>query len=346
MTATVVKLPHDGGGTPGEPPSEDARLAGLIAAAEDMDSRLVPARLFAVEALARMDDAGATSGLLGLCDDRRMAPALRKGACEALQSRTLGAEHLLQALERHEAFLQGTTAPPVGALARAAAKLGEKRAVGPLISHLKDPHTPSEDLPALVTALRDLGDAAAAEPLGAFLLMYHADPVDEDLVRALELIPEALVQLVGPASSETLETVTYDGLGAFGVRERARIALNALQQTARVAEQKEHAEQEAQNKEASKETKPEPQEPTHLTTAVVTEALRPVEDQLKGCLKAAGPSVFNARLILVVEQGKLLMASVVPKNLQGCIEPLVRSQTFPATKSGRREQISHTIKRF
>jgi hypothetical protein len=49
---------------------------------------------------------------------------------------------------------------------------------------------------------------------------------------------------------------------------------------------------------------------------------------------------------LVVEDGQVLMVSVLPEQLQSCIEPLVRSQPFPLTQLSQRERVSYVIKRF
>jgi outer membrane protein assembly factor BamB len=349
LPTSLVRLPlaATGGAATGAPPDAVALRTQLLAAAQDMDARLVPARLFAVSLLAEMQDAEATANLIALCDDTRMAPPVRKDACTALKQRSVGTEHLLAALERHAAYLQGTTAPPVGALARASATQGEKRAVGPIIAHLKDPGTRSEDLPLMVTALRDLGDPSAVEPLSAFLRLYHADPMDEHLVRALELIPEALVHLSGPVAAEVLEQITYDELGVLGVRERARIALDTLEAQTQAAEAKEADEQSAQAEQATQAAEATQKEaaPDRLTTAVVGQALLPVRDKLSRCLKDATPQAFQARIVVVVQAGKVRMVSVLPESLQGCIEPLVRAQAFPVTGAGDREQISYTLKR-
>ena len=40
------------------------------------------------------------------------------------------------------------------------------------------------------------------------------------------------------------------------------------------------------------------------------------------------------------------VVSVVPEHLQNCIEPLVRSQTFPLTHLSQRDRVTYTIKRF
>lgn len=350
LPSTIVRLPYAnvGAAATGKAPDAGALRTKLLASAQDMDARLVPARLFAVNLLAQMPDAEATANLITLCDDSRMAPPVRKDACAALKLRSVGTEHLLAALQRHAAYLQGTTAPPVGALARAAATQGEKRAVAPVIAHLRDPGTRAEDLPAVVSALRDLGDPSAAQPLSDFLRLYHADAMDEHLVHALELIPEALVHLSGPVAADVLEQVAYDELGVFGVRERARIALDTLRaqtEAAEAKEEKEQASQEQQAAESAESMKASAEAPERLTLALVDQALLPARDQLSQCLKSATPPAFQARVLLVVEQGKILTVSVLPNTLQSCIEPLIRAQTFPATASGTREQVTYTVKR-
>ena len=138
-------------------------------------------------------DGQPTNALLGFTNMlfKLLADYRPKGVAVAWDSRPV---------ERHAAFLEGTSSPPVGALAKAAASLKEKRAVGLLVAQLKDPGTRSTDLPALVAALGELGDASAAEALADFLRLYHADPIDEHLLRALELVPDALVKLNGPVA--------------------------------------------------------------------------------------------------------------------------------------------------
>jgi hypothetical protein len=39
------------------------------------------------------------------------------------------------------------------------------------------------------------------------------------------------------------------------------------------------------------------------------------------------------------------MVSVLPKELQACVEPLVKAQTFPRTKLPKTERVTHIIKR-
>ncbi len=347
-----MELPTAGGpqvsGDGGNAPDPDALRKQLLAAAQDADARLVPMRLLAVELLAKLDDEKATANLLGLCEDERTTAPVRKAACTALQERKSGTEHLLAALERHAAYLEGTTAPPVGALAKAAAAQQEKRAVPLLIAHLNDPATPPQTLPAVVSALADLGDTGAAPSLATFLRFYHADPVDEYVARTLELIPDALVKLQGPAARETLVAVADDTIGTGTVRDRAKRALAALDDQTKAAEKNEDAQRLAEEQEAAKleaASGPKRQQPAHITVDIIKETLLPVRQQLQSCVQKAKPETFQARLVLVIEDGQVLMVSVMPEHLQSCIEPLIRSRPFPTTQISKRERLSYTIKR-
>jgi outer membrane protein assembly factor BamB len=347
--STVVCMPRGGSeASSGQVVDPNALPVRLLAAAQDTDARMVPARLLAVKELARLKQPEATADLIELCDSSRVAPSVRERACSALNGRAIGADFLLAALERHAAFLEGTTSPPVGALAKAAASLKEKRAAGLLVAHLKDPGTRSADLAALVAALGDLGDPTAAEPLSDFLRLYHADPIDEHLVRALELAPAALVKLSGPVAQPVLETVVYDDLGAYSVREKARIALDTLAAQRAGAEKKDEEQQAAEEQRLKEEVKASDSTklaPLSVTTQLIDEALLPVRDQLLACLQKQKTPTFQARVLLVIEEGQVLMVSVLPKDLQGCLEPLIRAQKFSHTRSGKREQLSYTLKR-
>jgi hypothetical protein len=345
----ALELPGDqsavGASAQGAVPISDVRKQ-LAAAAQDADSRLVPVRLLAVELLAKLPDPGATQDLLALCEDERTTVGIRKAACNALRLRTNGNEHVLAALARHAAFLDGTSAPPVGALAKAAATENELRAAPLLIAHLQDPNTPTPGLAELVRALGDLKDPNAASALAAFLLLYHADPVDEHLTHALEFAPEALVRLQGAGARETLAKVVADPLSAGTVQDAARKALTQLDEQARAGETTPEAEQLAAAR-ASEPPKPvAPRAPAHITVDVINQALLPVHDKLQACVRTAKPDAFQARVVLVVEDGQVLMVSVLPEPLQPCIEPLIRSQRFPITQMSQRERVTYEIKRF
>jgi len=256
----------------------------------------------------------------------------------------------LTALGRHAAYLTNTSGPPVGALAKAAVGSKEARAVGPLTEHLHDPATMSSDLLPIVNALHDLGDASAAKPLEAFLHRYHADPVDAELVTALDRVPHVLYKLEGQAAVPALQVVANDELSTYSVRQKAIEVLNILQ-TEADAEAAAKAAAEAAKDAPPEEPPPaaatpadtEADMPTHLTTELLEQALLPVRDPLQACVANAGK--FQARAVLVIEDGKVLMVSVNPAELQSCVEPLIRGQQFAKTRFPKKERVTHIIKR-
>jgi hypothetical protein len=191
---------------------------------------LVPARAFAVRQLAGQPEASVTEHLIVLCDERSLPADLRRAACDALGGRELGADAVLAALGRRASYLAETRAPPVGALATAAARLGERRAVPLLIGHLRDPETALTDFPALAAALGQLGDNAAAEPLEDFLWLYHAEGEDPALAAALGHVARGLLALAGPVGREAVEAVMDAPFTSPGVRAQLAAALQAAAQ--------------------------------------------------------------------------------------------------------------------
>ena len=343
-----LELPADQnaiGGAPVQVITPVDLRAQLAAAAQDPDSRLVPVRLLAVQLLAKLSDPAATADLLALCEDERTTVGIRKAACNALRERKNGNEHVLRALERHGSFLAATAAPPVGALAKAATTQKETRAAPLLVSHLRDPNTPTQGLPEVVQALGELGDSSAVAPLSEFLLLYHADPVDEHLARALERVPDALYRLQGAAARPVLTQVADDPLAADATRAAAQKVLATLEEQQKAGGEAAPAEQPAATPEEA--AKPEePKNPAHITVDIIRQVLLPVHDPLQACIRNAKPDVFQARVVLVVEDGQVLMVSVLPEQLQSCIEPLVRSQSFPLTQLSQRDRVTYVIKRF
>ena len=204
-TVAAIRL---GDFTPsGSPEGAASSLADqLLSAVQNTDSRLVPGRAFAVQALGANPDSEVTTRLIVLCDDRSLPDQIRRAACETLGSREVGADVVLAALQRHASFLEGTGGPPVGALATVAARMGERRAVPLLVAHLRDPDTEVSDLPAVAAALGALGDQGAAGPLRDFLWLYHAED-DPALPPAIQAVARALVTLAGPPGRDDVQEV-------------------------------------------------------------------------------------------------------------------------------------------
>lgn len=354
-TSTVTLPPLATPAGSGAPLDASSIRQQLAAAVGDPDSRLVPIRVLALDMLAQDPSTEATAELLALCDQRKGAPMVRRRACDSLQNRATGGDLVRQTLERHFGYLEGTTAPPVGALAEAAAARGDRDVLPMLLEHLKDPHTAGGDLARLIEAIASLGQQAAVEPISTFLLMYHADPIDEAMVEALEASVKALIALGGEAAADTLGRVGSDPMTTFTLRGRAadgeRTVLAKLDQDADKGEDGDAsstgsaAADDAAAKAADQKAADDDTPPERLTLAVVTKVFYPVRDALRACLDTPGKQLFRARVVLVVTDGELELVSVIPKAVEACVVPIVKAQTFPRTRYARRETITYTLTR-
>lgn len=349
---TYVTLRLDNAPQGGEPQGDVLSLRDqLLSAAQNTDARLANARVVAVRLLAGLDDPEVTASLADLCDDRRLPAAVKSAACTSLAERTAGPDQIVRALDRHAAFLRGTTAPPVGALAQAAARMHAVAAVPMLLAHLADPQTPSGDLAALLTALGTLGDRAAIEPIQDFIRLYHAEEADEDLARAMTAGVNALVLLAGPVSEDLLRETAADSSSMGAARDAAQAALVRLAQQTDQARQADQAGQDAQQHEATG-TEGDTSggenagRPPAITQAMVDAALEPARGPLRECLRVDSTHPISARIIIGLEgTGTVDRVSVSPASAQACIEPLVRAQRFPPSHRGERQQVIYTLRR-
>ena len=119
----------------------------------------------------------------------------------------------------------------------------------------------------------------------------------------------------------------------------------AQQEAAEKSDEQKQAEQEQQAEAETAQAEVAKPLPTHLTFELISEALLPVRDQLRACLKTAAKPTYQARMLLAIEEGEAKMVSILPAELQGCVEPLARAQQYPRTKTGKREQVTYVIKR-
>ncbi|HEX2675473.1 MAG TPA: PQQ-binding-like beta-propeller repeat protein, partial [Polyangiales bacterium] len=147
----------------------------LTQLASDPDTRLLPARLLAVDALAAQPEAHATCELLQVYQARGAPEELRKRVAERLRARSSGAQCLLDALHTHADYLAETRAPALEAIVPALVAQHEAHALPLLVDHLFDPQTPSPQLTPIVDAIAALGGNDAHEPLARFVALYHAD---------------------------------------------------------------------------------------------------------------------------------------------------------------------------
>lgn len=249
----VLQVPVDavfsGGGEAAARPRVDA----LLAVARSTETRLLPARTFAVRALAAIDEPAASAALVQVLVDAAAPPELRSLAGDALARRTNTTEALRAALETHYDFVRGTAAPPSGQLARGVATAADRRATPLIAAHLLDPATPTAELPALAAALRELGDPSAVPMLDEFVRRYHADigrvvpPGGTDAIEerdlgeqqhidaALEQAVEALARLAGPRAERLLARVEAHPTTPEPVRAAAARALAVVRAAAQQA---------------------------------------------------------------------------------------------------------------
>lgn len=325
-----------------EPTAEGAAeplRAQLERAASLDDPRLDGGRAFAIGFLARFADDEVTERLIALCAPRAVLGPARRAACEALAARTTGATFVRDALRRRASFLEDVPPPPVGALARAAAAMGQRMTVPLLLQHLADPATPADELPGLFEGLAALGDARAVPPIEAFLRLYHADATDGRDADALAAAATALLALA-PDRFELVQELAGDPFAPEHVRERLARALTEHRSTRETPPREEPA---------ARRTPPPPpadDRPARITEEMRRAAFGPIEVRLRRCLAGSSERSFpSARISMVVDaEGRPRTIRVVPEAVQPCMEPLLRGLTFPPTRRGS-EAIVHVVRR-
>ena len=322
--------------------------AALERAAHNPDTRLVPSRAFAATLLGAVPDDQAAQGLIKLCGDEDTPTRVRSEACDTLAKRQELSDAVLAALGTHANFLAGTPAPPVAALAQAALRSGDRRAVPALLAQLNDPAASVEDVAAIMRALGALGDSASAKAIAAFLRLYHADSADEDFETALALGMEALVKLDKERARGVLDAIGNDSFARVGVRTAAQRRLAELPSVA-VSDEAGGAAgtPSTASKETASDTAPAPEgPPTHLTSQHVDDALSAVRAKLSRCVDDAPQHPSSARLVIVIDgEGAVVDVKSLPESVQPCIGPLVRDAKFPATKYGRRSVMTYFVSR-
>lgn len=315
----------------------------LRTAASLQDVRVGGGRALAIRFLARDDSAEVTERLVAFCADRSDASQARTSACEQLAGRENGQPAVLAALHEGASFLDSRAAPPVGALARAAATMHARPAVPFLIRHLEDPATPADELPQLFEGLARIGDARALAPIERFLRLYHADATDGLMIAALGSAAEALVAL-SRDRAEIVQTLADDPLAPQPVQQRLAAALARPSTPAPTAPAEPTPPPPAR---PAREPAVEPELPVSVTSEMSERVLAPVAARLHRCLDRPGAAdpFPSARVVLMLnDEGAIQRVSVTPAELQACVEPLVRTRTFPRTRRGS-EIVIHTVRR-
>ena len=320
----------------------------LLAAAQNADARLVPARVLAVHMLRAMPEDDVTGHLIALCEDRRAPPAVQTQACEGVAARETGEAHVVEALSRHTRYLAGTTAPPLGALARAAVTMRSQAAVPHLIAHLRDPGTTESDLEVVIRALAAMEAEGAVAPLRDFLRLYHAEATTDALRGAVGAAADALLALQGDEVEDLLREVQGDPLAPRDVQDRLAVTITALETARAEAEAAAAAEAEGEGEGEGEEGEGETEahgdtRPDRVTRPMIDRVIQPMRSRIHECIQNANER--NARVVLVLDaEGAISNLSIRPAAVRGCVEPLIRSLEFPGNRRGVREQFSLTLR--
>jgi len=337
----VLQVPSEFG--PRGHVEEGARtpIESLLHAAGGTDSRLLPAQLFAVRALIDHDEPEATRALVEVLTHRRYPQELRAAAGEAITRRSNGTEAMIEALGARYDYVTGVEAPPVGLLARGIASHRERRAVPALIAHLRDPATPASDLPAIVSALRELGDPSCVAPLVDFIRLNHADtgaappvgggdPIDDRLVADIEPMEAALEQAV----------MAVAALGSLNERRvLAEVAIHP--RTPRMVSE---AIARALRSEGTAPVSTEPTAPAmtfqlpppYVPMEAIEAAFFPVRQELLECLRGAPSRPATVRITFRYDgAGQISNVIVNPAVFQPCMEPVIDRVRLPESSANR-----------
>ncbi|MDP3279245.1 MAG: PQQ-binding-like beta-propeller repeat protein [Deltaproteobacteria bacterium] len=326
-----------------EPPSSAAD--SLRVAAGGNDARMLPARIFAVNAMAQIPGADATRGLLEVASRDSYQPSLREAAGEALSHRTDGIELLIAALDDHYDWVRGTAAPPAGYIAQAIANARATAGIAPLVRHLHAHETSYADLPRITASLRALNDPTATTPLLDFLRLYHADDglvpaIDggesindrsmgehDLLLGALEQCVLAVIESGTPTQKEWLDVLVDDPNTLPPLRNAI---LRARQPSAGTTA----------NSQANGAVGAIPDDPNmppiQLGMRRISAAMAPTQPQMQACLTGLQSIPAQVRVTFWFDaEGHISRPVVTPTNLQRCIAPLVEAVQLPRSQTPR-----------
>ncbi len=310
-------------------PSEplDAALTRL---ASIPDTRLLPARELAIDALSALPDAQITCDLLDVYAARAMPPTLQRRVAERLRTRASGADCLLRALASHADFLSETPPPALPVIVPVLVAQHEKaRAVPLLVDHLFDPQTPLRDLALLVDAIDTLGEGAANDALARFVVLYHRSHALADDPLALVLAVRAIHAHGTAAQVAQLNVVMNDD-------DSLPALVAALTAPAQQAPAVREAATDANAPPAA------PALPETLDDRAVADVFSQHANELRTCVQAGStqrPELQFVRLAFVVaHDGRAHALRVLPEDdaLDRCLQMKLQGYLFPAFRAGSR----------
>jgi hypothetical protein len=330
-----------GDGPAATPPPAVQRASlreSLTLLALDTDARLVPARNFAVAKLAALDDGLATRDLLRIYEQSTAPPELKRAAADALRTRRVGLEHLIDALQWRYDFIEQSRPAPLAVIVPALIDARDSRAIPGLLARLIDHETPAAVLPTLVRGIVELGDERVVDPLAAWLRLYRADS-------SFAADPEPLLEaargiaLHGAGSGRAL-------LASLLTPEApAHAALSA--EVERLLHPPADSAPEAPPAELAAASSVAPL-PDKLSQEAVAETFAPHTAELRSCIdeqRTRTPELARVRVVFIAESDggtHSLSFAPSPPALVDCLYPKVASYRFPRFENGR-QVASYTI---
>ncbi len=316
----------------------------LLQVVADPDNRLVPARVFALHELAKLEASEVTQDLLDLGADRGMPEVLRQRAARALRERAGGERELLAALLKHYDFLEGTRPAPLSLVVPALVARQERAAVPRLVQHMLDPATPIQELPTVVSALVDLGDATVVEPLRSFLLLYRADSSFAGSPKALAIAAQGMLKHGGADARASLEELAQNPatLGPLATEIRALLAPAAVAAPL-PSQPKEPAPGRPSEVEAALAALPHKLEREDIDATFAAHI-----DDLRSCVieeLGRNAKLAQVRIAFVLENDGTAHGFRFVPNTPGfieCLAPRVREYRFPAFRA-RRQLASYVV---
>lgn len=337
-----------GGFAPGGAAGEARPLrVSLAEIAGDADNRLIPARGYAVQLLAGMEEPEITRDLLDLYAQRSTPGALREAIGAALRTREVGTEFLVAALEQQYDYLADTPVPPLQLIVPALLEQRVEGAQAGLIQHLQSHETPAAVLPLVARGVVELGDESAVPPLRAFLVRYHADSTfasEEDTT--LAVVSEGIFRHGGDEGRALLESLAAEPR----TTGELKVAIQGIfDRETQEAEAAARAEAIAARDAATAAARAEAQaRPPRLSQRQINDVFAAETDALRACVESElerNPRLGQIRLVFILENtGRTSDVQYAPNSapLQACLEPIVNELSFPRFQQ-RRQRANFTV---
>jgi len=302
---------------------------GLLEVALDIDQRLVPARAYAVDQLARLPEPEVTADLLHIYGRSTTPPELQRVVADALRTRRTGLEHTVDALLQRYDFIEQTRPAPLAVLVPALLDARETRAVPNLVARMLDHETPLAVLGSVVHAVVELGDPRVVEPLLRFLRWYRADSTFAEQPDALLEAARGVLRHGGDAGAQKLAALVRDGIATPALGSEIAVLLapkpEATPGTAV----------------AAAPAAPARPLPASLGSPELRAAFDSRAGELRGCLLPElerNPKLAQVRIALIVESdGSTHALQVAPASgeLVDCVYAKLANLRFPRFRSGR-----------